>query len=137
MSWTIRTVVGVRRRRSRVAWRWGSQDGLVGHGGVVHQAECGAVGGRVLELLREGAAGVQADAAGGIDQPVGAASVAQLALSHLRHGVLERESRGPVHATTPPRISVPKNTYSYSSKTKIVVNFEASAPCPGLEKTGG
>ena len=80
----------------------GLQDSLVGHGGVVHQAEGGAVGGRILKLLGECAAGVEADAAGGIDQAVGAASVAELASGQLRHGVLERESCGPLHATTIP-----------------------------------
>jgi hypothetical protein len=34
---------------------------------MVHEAEGGAVGGRVFELLREGAAGMEADAPGGID----------------------------------------------------------------------
>ena len=85
----------------------------MGHGGLVHQAEGGAVGGRVLELLWEGTAGVPADAAGGIDQAVGATPVPQPASAHLHDGVLEGERGGPVHTSaSPPIMRVPKNTSS-------------------------
>jgi hypothetical protein len=91
----------------------GLQDGLVGHSGLVHQAEGGAVDGRVLELLREGTAGVLADAAGGIDQPPGASLVTQPASAHLRESVLEGESGGSVHTSAVhPIICVLKNTSS-------------------------